>query len=127
MVSLAVSPAVGPDIASAPDHRGKRMSWFYLALAIVLEICGTTCLKLAAGLTRLWPSLGIFFFYGLAFFFAALAIKKIDLGLAYAIWAGIGTAMAAVIGVAFFKEPMGLLKALSIGLIVLGVVGLRAA
>lgn len=99
--------------------------WLYLAAAIFLEVAGTTSMKLSAGFTRLLPSALIFVFYALSFVALTLALRRIDLGVAYAIWAGIGTALIAVIGIVGFDEPLTALKLASIGLIIAGVVGLN--
>ncbi len=102
-------------------------SWLYLAGAIVLEIAGTTSMKLSDGLTKLVPSILIFVFYGLSFLVFTMALKKIDLSIAYAIWAGTGTALIALIGITHFKEPLTLIKIVSLGLIIIGVVGLNVS
>ena len=101
------------------------MHWFYLALAIVFEVGGTTCMKLSEGLSKPVFTVLIFLLYGVSFVLFALALKKLDLGLSYAIWAGIGTAVIAMIGYIWFKEPMGPLRIGSIVLIIIGVVGLN--
>jgi len=101
------------------------MYWFYLAMAIVLEVMGTTCMKLSEGFTRAIPSVLVFVLYMVSFAFMILALKKMELGVVYAIWAGLGTALIAVIGIAWFQESVSLLKIVSIVFIVLGVVGLR--
>jgi small multidrug resistance pump len=100
-------------------------SWLYLTGAILLEIAGTSCMKLSEGFSRLIPSVLIFVFYGLSFVGLTIALKKIDVSLAYAVWSGIGTAIIAVIGIIYFREPLTLIKVLSILLIILGVVGLN--
>ncbi|MEZ5729160.1 MAG: multidrug efflux SMR transporter [Burkholderiaceae bacterium] len=97
----------------------------FLAIAIVFEVAGTTSMKLSGGLTRLTPSLLIFVFYGIAFVFNTLALRKLDISVTYAIWSGVGTALTALIGIIWFREPAGGLKLASIGLIVLGILGLR--
>ena len=97
----------------------------YLFLAVILEVAGITSMKLADGFNELKPSIMIFVFYGMSFIFLTLALKRFEVSIAYAIWSGIGTLLVAVIGVHFFHEPMNLLKAISLGLIVTGVVGLR--
>ena len=99
--------------------------WLYLILAIVLEVAGTTSMKLSEGFSRLLPSVMIFIFYALSFAGLTLALKRIDVSVAYAIWSGLGTALITVIGLAYFKEPATLIKILSIALIVLGVAGLN--
>lgn len=99
--------------------------WFFLIIAIILEVAGTTSMKLSDGFSRLVPSVMIFLFYGLSFAGLTLALKRIDVSVAYAIWSGIGTALITVIGLIYFKEPATLLKIISIGLIIIGVVGLN--
>ena len=103
------------------------MHWFYLSLAIIFEVGGTTCMKLSEGFTKPVFAVLIFVLYGISFGALTLALKKIDLGLSYAIWAGIGTAAIALIGYIWFKEPMGAVKIGSIVLIIIGVVGLNLA
>ncbi len=82
-------------------------------------------MKLSEGFTRLVPSILIFVFYALSFMALTMALKKIDVSVAYAIWAGAGTALIALIGIAHFKEPLTLIKIVSVGLIIIGVVGLN--
>ena len=100
--------------------------WLALAGAIVLEVAGTTSMKLSAGFTRTLPSVLLFVFYGLSFTLMTIAIKKIDMSVSYAIWSGVGTALIAVIGIGWFKEPVTLLKVVSMVLIIVGVLGLNA-
>jgi small multidrug resistance pump len=100
-------------------------SWFYLAAAICLEVAGTTSMKLSNGFDRLIPSVVIFVFYGSSFSVLTFALRRIDISIAYAIWAGLGTALIAVIGMVYFREPLTLLKIGSLLLIILGVVGLN--
>lgn len=101
------------------------MYWIYLILAIVLEVAGTTNMKLSQGFANIVPSILIFVFYGLSFIFLTMALKKIDVSVAYAIWAGLGTALIAAIGFIYFKEVVTGIKLISIALIVIGVVGLN--
>lgn len=101
------------------------MTWLYLALAIVLEVSGTTCMKLSEGFTKTVPSILLFVFYTLSFSMLTLALKKIDVSVAYAVWSGVGTALIATIGVLWFKEPATAIKLISLGLIIIGVVGLN--
>ena len=101
------------------------MSYLYLAAAIVFEICGTTCMKLSEGFTRTLPSILIFVFYGISFVSFTIALKKIDVSVAYAIWAGLGVAMISIIGSVGFHEPMPLVKIVSLLLVIVGVVGLH--
>ena len=101
------------------------MSWAYLLTAILLEVCGTTCMKLSHGFTRFLPSSLLFAFYSLSFAAMTLAIKQIEVSVAYAIWSGVGTALIAVIGILWFKDTVSALKLASLVLIVIGIVGLH--
>ena len=101
------------------------MSVFYLAAAIILEICGTISLKLSQGFTRLGPAGVVVICYAASFALLSLALRGIDLSVAYAVWSGVGTAIVAAIGIVWFGEPAGGWKLLSHALIVLGVAGLH--
>ncbi len=101
------------------------MSWLYLILAILLEVSGTTCLKLSQGFTKLLPSVLLLIFYGFSFTSFSFALKKLDVSVAYAVWSGLGTTLIATVGILWFREPLSALKIISIGLIVIGVIGLR--
>lgn len=101
------------------------MSWLYLVLAIVLEVSGTTSMKLSQGFTKLLPSVLMFLFYGLSLSALTLALKKIDVSLAYAVWSGLGTALIASVGILWFREPLNAMKITSLFLIILGVIGLN--
>jgi small multidrug resistance pump len=101
------------------------MHWLYLALAIGSEVAGTTCMKLAAGFTRLAPSILMWVFYGVSFYGLTLALKQVELSAAYAIWSGAGTALIAVIGVVFMREPLTGLKVAGLVAIIGGVVALN--
>jgi small multidrug resistance pump len=101
------------------------MSWLYLVLAIVLEVSGTTSMKLSQGFTKLFPTLLMFLLYGLSLSALTLALKRIDVSVAYAVWSGLGTALIATVGVLWLKEPLNTLKVVSLMLIVIGVIGLN--
>lgn len=101
------------------------MSWIYLLLAILTEIMGTTSMKISEGFSRLVPSIMIFVFYGVSLSFLTLALRRIDIGVAYAIWSGLGTALIAAIGIIWFRESLSLMKVISILLIIAGVIGLN--
>lgn len=96
-----------------------------LALAIVSEVIGTALLRVSDGMSKLAPSLGMLAAYGLSVYLLALVLKHMEIGFAYAVWAGVGTAMIAVIGVVAWDEPMGMVKVLSIGAVIVGVIGLN--
>lgn len=101
------------------------MAWFYLAIAIVTEVFGTTLMKFTNGFTRPLPSSGVVIFYVASTVFMNFAVKTIDLSIVYTVWSGAGTAIITMIGYFFFNEPMSLLKIGSIALIVAGVIGLN--
>lgn len=101
------------------------MGWVYLVAAILLEVGGTTSMKLSEGFTRVGPSVAIFVLYGLAFVALTLALKSFEVSVAYAVWAGLGVALISVIGITYFQEPLTAVKLGSLLLIVLGVVGLN--
>lgn len=101
------------------------MSWFYLLLGIALEVSGTTLMKLSQGFTHIWPSILMFILYGLGFSFVNLAFAKIDISLGYAVWSGLGMVLITTVGILWFQEPFSVLKALSVGLIIMGVIGLK--
>jgi small multidrug resistance pump len=101
------------------------MSWLLLITAILFEVSGTTCMKLSYGFTRRVPTILMFVFYGLGFVPLNLALRRIDISVAYAIWSGVGTAVITTIGILWFKEPINALKLISITLIIIGLVGLN--
>ncbi len=97
------------------------IGWIFLALAIGFEVAAATCMKLSEGLTRVWPSVLMAVFYILCFLAMIKSLEYLQIGVVYAIWAGIGTAAIAVIGVMMFDDTMPWIKILGIGLIICGV------
>lgn len=102
-------------------------SWICLAMAIFFEVCGTTSLKISYGFSKPLPSIATVTFYLISFYQLAFALKDIEVGIAYAIWSGVGTALVAIIGFAFFNESISALKITSLVLIIAGVIGLHLA
>ena len=100
-------------------------SWLLLVAAIVFEVAGTTSMKLSEGFTKTLPSVLLFVFYALAFGALTLTLKKLEVSFVYAIWSGLGTTLVTLIGILYFQESANLFKVASIGLIILGVVGLH--
>lgn len=99
--------------------------WIFLALTIVCEICGTTCMKLSQSSTR-WLIVALIpVFYGGTLTFMWFAFRHLEMGFVYAVWSGVGTAAAAVIGIFLFHESASLAKIACIVLIIVGVVGLN--
>lgn len=95
--------------------------WLFLGIAIVAEVVGTSSLKASEGFTRLWPSLLVVLGYGVAFYFLALTLKAIPVGIAYAIWAGLGIVLIALIGWLVFGQKLDLAAAAGMVLIIAGV------
>lgn len=102
-------------------------SWLFLSAAIGLELLGTISLKLSDGLSRPGLALIVLLAYVSSFSLLAQALKQIEVGVAYAIWSGLGTALIACVGVLCFQESFSLLKVLSLLLIIAGVIGLNIA
>ncbi|MEV6758022.1 MULTISPECIES: DMT family transporter [unclassified Streptomyces] len=98
------------------------MGYGLLAGAIVAEVAGTTAMKYSEGFSKLWPSLITVAGYLIAFTLLAQTLKTLSVGTAYAIWAGIGTAAVAAIGMIFMGESAGLAKIAGIALVIAGVV-----
>lgn len=103
------------------------MYWFILFLAGLFEIAWAVGLKYTDGFTRLWPSLGTAGAMLVSVWLLGWSLKALPLGTAYAVWTGIGVIGSAVLGVVLFSESVSVLRLISIGLIVLGVAGLKLA
>jgi small multidrug resistance pump len=99
----------------------------FLALAIASEVAGTGGLKASEGFGRLAPSALAVLGYALAFYFLAQSLRYLPLGVAYAIWSGLGTIGSVLLGLLIWKEILGPVHILGIGLIVVGVVVLNVA
>jgi len=102
-------------------------AWWLLGVAILFEISGTVCMRLSEGFTRITPSLLLFVFYAISFGINTFVIKVLGLSVVYAVWSGVGTVLTAAIGIWYFKEPATALKLASIGLVVIGVMGVHAS
>ena len=97
------------------------MHYFFLALAIVSEVLGTTALTASQQFSRPLPSVLTVLGYGLAFYFFSFSLKVIPLGVAYAIWGGVGIVLVTLIGLFFFKQRLDLPAVVGIAFIVAGV------
>ncbi|WP_422674152.1 DMT family transporter [Billgrantia antri] len=98
------------------------MAFVYLALAIVAEVVATSALKATDGFTRPGPSLLVVVGYALAFFMLSLVLRTIPVGIAYAIWAGLGIVLVALVGVLVYGQRPDTPAVVGIGLIITGVV-----
>ena len=98
------------------------VTWAALLGAIGLEVLGTTLLQQSQQFTRLWPTAGLALCYGLAFYLLTIALKQMPVGLAYAIWSGLGVVLISVIGLFLFKQKLDLPAVVGLVMIVGGVV-----
>jgi len=103
----------------------RRMPWILLILAVVCEVFGTLSLKLSNGFSVPGPSIAVVAGYGLSFILLARVLKTMEVGVAYAAWSGLGTALVAIAGIFIFGESATLAKAVCITMIVGGVIGLH--
>lgn len=101
------------------------MNYLYLAGAIVAETIGTSALSQAAGFTRLVPTAIVAVSFATSFYLMSLALQTIPVGIAYAIWAGVGIVLITIIGWVFLKQTLDLPAFIGISLILVGVVVLR--
>lgn len=98
------------------------MACIYLIGAIAFELFATTALKLSDGFTKLWWTLGMAAGYGFAFYLLSIVVKTVPLGLAYAVWSGVGTLGAVVISIWLFKADASLVVWVGAALVIGGVV-----
>ncbi|HOB75365.1 MAG TPA: multidrug efflux SMR transporter [Phycisphaerae bacterium] len=101
------------------------MVYVWLIIAIMFETGWAVAMKLSDGFTRVGPAAVTIVLYLLSVVFLALAAKRMELSIAYAIWAGSGAALIALAGILYFKEPITAAKAASLLLIIAGIVGLQ--
>lgn len=101
------------------------MSLIYLFLAIIFEVSGTTLMKLSNGFSNIKYAVFMLIFYVLSLSTLTLALKKIQIGVAYATWSGIGIVLITIIGFVAFKEPINLSKVVFISFILVGTIGLN--
>ena len=96
--------------------------WLFLSFAILAEVAGTLFLKQSDGFTRLWPSIVVIASYAVAFYFLSVSLKTLPVGVAYAVWAGVGVALITVAGYVFLGQVLDLAALVGIALILAGVV-----
>jgi quaternary ammonium compound-resistance protein SugE len=102
------------------------MAWLYLFAAGVFEVAWAIGLKYTAGFTRLFPTVATVISMIVSLGLLGLALRTLPVGTAYAVWTGIGTVGTAALGIVLFGESAGALRLVCIGLIVLGILGLKA-
>ena len=99
--------------------------WIYLTLAIFSEVLATASLKSTEGFTKLWPSVLVLVGYSAAFYFLSMTLNSIPIGVAYAIWSGVGVAAITLVSIFFLDQKIDTAGFIGIGLIVAGVIILR--
>ena len=99
--------------------------WVYLTLAIFSEVMATASLKSTEGFSKLWPSVIVLVGYSAAFYFLSLTLDTIPIGVAYAIWSGVGVAAITLVSIFVFDQKIDVAGFVGIGLIVAGVIILR--
>lgn len=95
--------------------------WLFLLVAIVTEVFATSALKMSEGFSNLWPSVCVVLGYGTSFYFLALTLERIPVGIAYAVWAGLGIVLITVAGLFLFGQKLDFAATLGIVLIIGGV------
>lgn len=103
----------------------KPGAMLILFLAVASEVLGTAGLKASEGFSRVVPTVVVVVAYGAAFYLLSLSLQQIPLGVTYAIWSGLGTVGAVLVGVMVWQESLGPARIIAIGLIVIGVVMLN--
>ena len=98
------------------------MKWGYLLLAIVSEVVATSALKSSESFSRLWPSVLTVVGYGVAFYLLSLTLREMPVGIAYAIWSGVGIVLVSLAAVVLFGQKLDLPALIGMGLIVAGVI-----
>ena len=98
------------------------MKWVYLLLAIVSEVVATSALKSSESFSRLWPSVLTVVGYGVAFYLLSLTLREMPVGIAYAIWSGVGIVSVSLAAVVQFGQKLDLPALIGMGLIVAGVI-----
>ncbi len=100
-------------------------AWLLLAIAIASELIATTSLKASHGFRRPLPSIMVVLSYGASFYSLSRALQVLPLGIAYAVWGGVGVAVTALIGLVFFREALTPVRVAGLALIVAGVVAVQ--
>jgi quaternary ammonium compound-resistance protein SugE len=103
------------------------MNWIILILAGLFEIGWAIGLKYTEGFTRFWPSVGTVLAMIVSMGLLGIAMRSLPVGTAYAVWVGVGAVGTVILGIILFDEPANMLRLLSVGFIVAGIIGLKLA
>ncbi|WP_033383306.1 QacE family quaternary ammonium compound efflux SMR transporter [Anoxybacillus sp. ST70] len=101
------------------------MYWLYLSVAIIFEVIGTTAMKWSNGLTNTWATIVMFICYGVSFTSLSMALKGIDVSIAYAMWSGLGIVCITFIGLFLFHEMLNFKKIIGVAFVIIGVILLK--
>lgn len=126
-VSETTSSLSEVDSSNHNDEGGIFKCWMILLFAILLEVAGTTSMKISDEFTKLAPSVMIYVFYGLSFYVFPMSLKRIDLSTSYAVWSGLGTVLTCLIGYFCFSDTMNMRKIVALTSIILGCIVLKFA
>lgn len=96
-------------------------NWMFLSMAIVAEVIATSSLKASAEFTKFWPSVIVVVGYAIAFYFLSLTLRSIPVGIAYAVWSGLGIVLVSLVGWWLYNQTLDLASMLGMGLIIAGV------
>ena len=96
-------------------------NWIFLSVAIMAEVIATSSLKASAEFTRFWPSVIVVVGYAIAFYFLSLTLRSIPVGIAYAVWSGLGVVLVSIVGWWLYNQTLDLASLIGIGLIIAGV------
>ena len=97
------------------------MPYLYLAIAVAFETIATSAMQASQQFTRLWPSVLMVVGYGISFYFMALTLRYMPVGVVYALWSGLGIILIATIGYTVFGQKLDLPAVIGLGLIILGI------
>lgn len=96
-------------------------NWMFLSMAIVAEVIATSSLKASAEFTKFWPSVIVVLGYAIAFYFLSLTLRSIPVGIAYAVWSGLGIVLVSLVGWWLYNQTLDLASIIGMGLIIAGV------
>ncbi len=105
--------------------KSQTLAWLTLCASILAEVLGTLALRYADGLTKLLPSMAVVGCYAAAIWLMSVAVRHLELGVAYAVWAGAGTALTALLGMIWFGEATSMLRFAGLLFILVGVITLN--
>jgi small multidrug resistance pump len=126
MCWIRLFPVQRAESGEGRKHHGDGMkNWFFLFIAIIAEVIATSALKMSDGFTKLWPVMVVALGYGLAFYFLSLTLRTIPIGIAYAVWSGVGIVLISFIGWLVFGQKLDLFAVIGITLIISGVLVLN--